>query len=440
MARFRDLLPLRSAQSVLDGGEGNTRCLQARELGRAVGLDDLWVKVEADNPTRTTKDRQGTVVVAALREHGVRDFVMASTGNSCTAVARIVARFPDMRLHVFVGDEFLPRVACADAPNVVVYWLPRGTFVEACAAAAWFATRSGFVADSGFPFFPKREALKTVYFEAALQVPRAIEVYVQSVSSGIGVYATHQAARELRAMNLSRSVPRLVCAQEDSCDPLVRSYSRGADRVDVTDIVARPSGLAKATLRGDPSGAYPHLRGIVTASGGTMLSVGAEALRESRELAMQTEGLHICYASSATIAAARVLSSTGVVRRNATVLLNLSGADRPHSGRRADHIVERIGDEWVMTSQSEASSSDVATAVGVVLRESLQLADDFAIDPATVLLEQGLALDSVAVLELLLALETRFGVGIEESEVTEENLRTVGTLTRLIADKQADDV
>jgi acyl carrier protein len=93
-----------------------------------------------------------------------------------------------------------------------------------------------------------------------------------------------------------------------------------------------------------------------------------------------------------------------------------------------------------MTSKSEASNSDVATVVGSVLRESLQLGLDVEIDPATVLLERGLALDSVAVLEMLLAVETRFGVRIEDCEVTEENLRTVGALARLIAGKQAEDV
>jgi len=344
--RFRDLLPLRSTSSVLDGGEGNTRCFHARELGRAVGLDELWVKVEADNPTRTTKDRQGTVVVAALREAGVEDFVMASTGNSSTALARIAARFPDLRLHVFVGDQFLSRVSHADAPNIFVYWLPHGTFVDACAAASWFAAHRGYTADSGFAFFPKREALKSVYFEAFAQVPRDIEVYIQGVSSGIGVYATHQAARDLIAVGLARSAPRLVCVQEDTCAPLVGPFLRGAEKIDEGDIVAQPRGLATATLRGDPSAAYPHLRRVVTASGGTMCAVSGDALSAARELALRTEGLEICPTSAMTIAAAQSLAARGVFGRDSVVLLNLGGAERPPSGRSADFVVERSADGW----------------------------------------------------------------------------------------------
>ena len=435
MERFRDLLPIRSAESILDGGEGNTRCLHARELGRAVGLDNLWVKVEADNPTRTTKDRQGTVVIAALRELGVREFVTASTGNSCTAMARIVARFPDMRMHAFVGDEFLQRVAHAEAPNISVYWLPHGSFVDACEAAAWLAARSELARDGGFFFFAKREALKTVYLEAAAQVSREIEVYVQAVSSGIGVYATSRAARELVALGYTRTIPRLVCVQEATCDPMVRSFGRGAGVFDRRDVVARPRGLATPTHRGDPSRSYPYVRAAVLTSNGTMLSVGADTMREMRELAMATEGLEICYASAMTIAAARDLARSGRVRTDAVVLLNLTGAERPPSTRRPDYVVERRGEEWIMTIPTGVERDDVLEGVVAVLRQSQRLRRDLPLGAETVLLETGLALDSVALLELLLGLENHFERRIEEHEVTMENFRTIGAVARFVAAK-----
>ena len=61
--------------------------------------------------------------------------------------------------------------------------------------------------------------------------------------------------------------------------------------------------------------------------------------------------------------------------------------------------------------------------------------DDLPLDADTVLLEKGLALDSVAVLELLIALEKRFDRRIEEHELTPENLASVGALARLLTGK-----
>ena len=53
--RFFDLLPLLSRDAVIDGGEGNTPCIHARELGARLGLSNLWLKLEGANPTCTTK-------------------------------------------------------------------------------------------------------------------------------------------------------------------------------------------------------------------------------------------------------------------------------------------------------------------------------------------------------------------------------------------------
>jgi threonine synthase len=349
MERFRDLLPLRSDASIFDSGEGRTRCLHAREMGRALGLDALWVKVEADNPTKTVKDRQASVVIAALAELGVREFVNASTGNAATSMARVMSRFPDMTMHAFVGDEFLDRVAHFDSPNVRLYWTPDESFVGAGEASAWFAAQSSLVRDDGFFFFARREGLKTVYLEAALEVRGEIEYYIQGVSSAIGVYAADRAARELQALGLTRSLPRLVCVQESSCAPMARAFERGDETVDLADIVARPRGAAKATHRGDPRRVYPIIRRMVLASGGTMLAVDEAAIGRGRALAQETEGLEVCAASALTVAAAGELARSGRVKRDAVVLLNLTGADRASSDRPADFIVERDGAAWRIT-------------------------------------------------------------------------------------------
>jgi threonine synthase len=436
LRRFRDLLPLRDEASLRDGGEGNTRCLHARELGAAIGLDALWVKVEGDNPTRTVKDRQAPVVIGALRELGVGSFVTASTGNSATAMARLIAGLPDMHMHVFVGDEFLERVAHPEAPNVSVYWLPRHSYVDACEAAGWFADQHGITREGGFFFFGKREGLKTVYLEAAAQVAGEIEVYIQAVSSGIGVYAVQRAAQELRALGHTRSLPRLVCVQEASCSPMARAFERGSERVHPDDIVARPRGLAKATFRGDPSKVYPYLRATVLASGGTMLAVDAAAIEEARDLAARTEGLDVCHSSAMTVAAAARMAAEGRLRRDAVVLLNLTGADRPPSTADADFLVEPSAAGWRITPAA-ARAGGVEAIVIEALRGSQQVPGDLALHADTVLLDGGLALDSVAVLELLVALEQRFALRIDEHEVTAENLQTVGALARLMATKIA---
>ncbi|HEX6869742.1 MAG TPA: acyl carrier protein [Micromonosporaceae bacterium] len=59
-----------------------------------------------------------------------------------------------------------------------------------------------------------------------------------------------------------------------------------------------------------------------------------------------------------------------------------------------------------------------------------------SIDESTPLLGSLPELDSMAVVELVAALETRFGFVIDDDEVTGEVFDTVGSLTRFVEDKR----
>jgi acyl carrier protein len=57
------------------------------------------------------------------------------------------------------------------------------------------------------------------------------------------------------------------------------------------------------------------------------------------------------------------------------------------------------------------------------------------LDAATPLLGHVPELDSMAVLELMLALEQRFGITIDDDDVTAEVFETLGSLTAFVAGK-----
>ncbi len=436
MERYFDLLPISRREHILDGGEGNTPCRLAPELGRAIGLDNLYVKDESANPTRSTKDRQGTMAVAAFRDLGISRFVTSSTGNSCTSLARIVSRFPDMHMSIFVGDEFLKRLNWVGAKNVTVYWLKNGTFVDAHKAARWFSQKSGDTAERGFFFFGKREALKVAYMEAVEQVPKPIEYYFQGISSAMGVYSTWQAAHQLKRMGRIERIPGMMCAQEETCNPMVRAWERDAEKMTPEDIIPFPRGLSKSTLRGDPSMVYRYVCHAVRDSGGTMVTVTQDEMREFRKLALETEGLDICYTSAMTIASARNLARDGRIARDAVVLLNLTGADRrgqPHPV--PDYIVEADGDGWQVAPFDGGDTQGALDRVLRVLVASQRLAPETELDTETWLLGRGLALDSVSLLEFSLALEAEFGVEVGEQELNGDNFRTIGAVADLFRRK-----
>ena len=73
-----------------------------------------------------------------------------------------------------------------------------------------------------------------------------------------------------------------------------------------------------------------------------------------------------------------------------------------------------------------------------VLKDCLQLGSRAAgLEPATPLLGSLPELDSMAVLTVLTALEERFGIAVEDDDISAETFATVGSLCEYVDQKRA---
>lgn len=323
--RFAGLLPVRNSANLLPLGEGGTPCVRAERLGEELGLERLYVKVESSNPSGTTKDRMAAVVLSLFSELGVTEFVSSSTGNSSSALARGIQMHPFCRMDLFVGGAFSQRVRFGEGnPGVRVNVLPDATFTDAFNHARAEARRRGVPFEGGFFNPARREGLKLAFFEAVEQIPAPIRWYFQAVSSAMGVQGTWKGAKELKALGLIPQLPRLVCVQQESCAPMVHAFTEGASEMQPHHIVENPNGIAKAILRGNPSGCYPYVYATVKESGGTMVSVSETQIREAQERLRRLDGIEAGYCGAATVAAVVSLANRGLIPPHETVLLNLT--------------------------------------------------------------------------------------------------------------------
>jgi len=324
-AHFADLLPLQDRANLLFLGEGNTPCVHARRLGHAIGLENLYLKVESKNPTGTTKDRMAAVVLSMFKELGVTEFVSSSTGNSSSALARGIQMYPFCTMHLFVGEAFSDRVRyVSDNPGVVVNVMPGLSFTDTFNHARDEAKRRRVPFEGGFFNPARREGLKLAFLEATEQVPTPIQWYFQAVSSAMGIYGTWKGAQELLALKRISVLPKLVCVQQDSCCPMVKAFDEGSSEIKDHHVFHNPTGIAKAILRGNPSGCFPYVNSIVRESGGTMASVSEADILTARGRVKELEDIDAGYCGAATIAAVTALAGRGAIEPGETVLLNLT--------------------------------------------------------------------------------------------------------------------
>ena len=345
--RFADLLPVQD-RGLLPRDVGFTPTIHAQKLGEELGLPQLYLKNETVHPTGTTKDRMAAVALAYLHECGIRCFCTSSTGNSSTAYARAIERFPDIRMYLFTASKFRRRVHCTDSEQVVHFVLRGASFVGAFNHARQFAIEHGLVPERGFFNQGRREGLKLAFLEATDQVPGTIDWYVQAVSSAMGVYGTFKGARELLHLGRIARLPRLLCAQQASCSPMVRAWDDGSAVIRPEHVVKQPGGIADAILRGDPGGVYPYVHDIVKESGGTFVSAHETEIRDAQFMVQEFEGIRPCFSASTAVAGLARRVREGTIPRDDTVLINLTGRDRkPATDRGTVKWLERSGDTWV---------------------------------------------------------------------------------------------
>ncbi|HWP46992.1 MAG TPA: pyridoxal-phosphate dependent enzyme [Candidatus Limnocylindrales bacterium] len=325
LEKYFDLLPIQDSQNLLPLGEGNTPCVHAKALGEALGLKQVFLKVESRNPTGTTKDRMAAVVLSFFKELQITEFVSSSTGNSSNALAYGILKYPYFKMHLFIGGEFQERVRFSDFnPGVLLHVLTGRTFAEAFNQAREYAFHHHLPFEAGFFNPARREGLKLAFLEAVDQVPVEIRWYFQAVSSAMGVYGTYKGAKEFQTLGRIRYIPRMVCVQQEGCCPMVKAFEEGSPVIREHHIVKNPKGIAKAILRGNPVTSYPYIYRLVQETKGTFISVTETEIKEAKALLFQLEKIDCGYTAATTVAALRKLADQRAIPPEEGVLLNLT--------------------------------------------------------------------------------------------------------------------
>jgi len=337
MWRYQDVLPLSNPASLDLYPAGGTPLWLSQRFAPALGLDSVYIKDERYGPTSSFKDRQAAGAVAAMLENGVREAVIASTGNAAVAYAAACAR-AGIKLWVFmtslVPQEKLREAALFGAEVIRV----SGNYDQTKQIAAQFAQRRRLLFDRGATSIPARESMKTIAYEIVEQLGwHAPEWYVQAVSGGLGPLGVHQGFKELFDMGLIDRIPKLAIIQAEGCSPMVSAFKAGKDVAEA--IVPTTSIIILST--GDPGKSYTYLWKLTQQFGGVMESVtDAEGFAAMRALA-KSEGMAVEPATAVAFAGFEKLVQNGIVKPGEKIVINCTG----HTFPVEKHI---LGDQWAV--------------------------------------------------------------------------------------------
>jgi threonine synthase len=343
--RYAELLPINRLDPEISMEEGYTPLTRLLQYERLYNHPYLFIKDERNQPTNSFKDRQAALAVTYMKQQGITECVLASTGNAGVAYAAYCAR-AGIKLWLFltslVSAEKMREIALYGAEVIKV----SGTYDETKKVAAEFAARKKLYMDTGAKTVPSKESMKTLGYEIAEQLVLKLnpdrpgkwlapDWYIQAVSGGIGPLGVWKGFTELYEMKLIDRLPKMAIIQAAGCAPMVRAFQNG--KTHAAPVV--PNTLIHVLATGDPGHAYVLLREAIQEHGGTMLAVeDGEAFRAMRLLASRA-GISVEPATAVAFAGLEKMLNEHIIKKDEIVVVNCSG----HTVSAESHI---LGDQY----------------------------------------------------------------------------------------------
>jgi threonine synthase len=320
--RYRALLPLDRDPRV---GRycGFTPLVEARNLGKALGLRRLYLKNDTVNhPTLSFKDRVVAVAVNKALEFGFGVVACASTGNLANSVAAHAAEAGLVSVVFIPGDLEQGKVLGTSvyAPTVVAV---DGTYDEVNRLCSEVADKYGwaFANINLRPYYA--EGSKTFGFELAEQLGwRAPDHVVVPAAGGSLITKIWKGLREFQRLGLiPEAAPRMHVAQAAGCGPIVAAVKAGSETIRP---VRQPRTIAKSLAIGNPADGYYAFR-TVTGSGGAGEDATDAEVVEAMRLLAATEGIFAETAGGVTLAATRKLVAQGRIAPDDVTVVCITG-------------------------------------------------------------------------------------------------------------------
>ena len=319
--RYRELLPIGRIENKVSLGEGGTSLNKCLRLSEEIGLKNLYVKNEGENPTGSFKDRGMTVGVTKAVELGMTKVACASTGNTSASLAAYAAR-AGIECIVLIPSG---KVAFGKLTQAIIHGAKviqiRGNFDEALRIVRKIChSHPIYLLNSLNPF--RLEGQKTAAFEIHDQLDGRIpNKIVVPVGNAGNISALWKGFVELRELGLTDKAPQMIGIQAEGAAPIADSLKKKLRRVRFVD---NPETVATAIRIGSPVNWKKAVR-AVKESQGLVEKVSDAEILEAQKLLAQQEGLFVEPASAASIAGLIKLTRMGVIGKDELVVCILTG-------------------------------------------------------------------------------------------------------------------
>ena len=320
--RYREAIPVDADENIVSMNEGMTPLVPLAFSGA-----EILCKLDFLFPTGSFKDRGATVLMSKLKEWGLAQVLMDSSGNAAAAVAAYAAR-AGVECDIYApASTSAAKCAQITAYGANLHKIPGPR--AASTAVAMEAAKERFYASHFWnPWF--NHGTKTWAFEVWEQLGfRAPDAVVAPAGHGSALIGAYLGFSELLRAGYIDGLPKIFAAQAANCAPMVRMWEENLEAV--------PEIIPEDTMAEGISIAAPvrwkQMREAVRESGGCFVAAQDETIPPLlREFG--AKGVLMEPTSAVAFAALALLKEQGKVKQSETVVVPATG----HGLKAADKL------------------------------------------------------------------------------------------------------
>ncbi|MHB1287032.1 MAG: threonine synthase [Leptospirales bacterium] len=345
--RYKHLLPVVN-EPTIGLHAGMTPLLKADRLGKALGLNRLYIKNDTVNhPTLSFKDRVVAVAINRARELGFKTVACASTGNLANSVSAHAAS-AGMNCFVFIPHDLEAGKVLGNLiykPTVVAV---KGNYDDVNRLCSEIGAEYpwAFVNINIRPYYA--EGSKSMAFETAEQLGwRIPDQVVVPIASGSLLTKIWKGFQEFSNLGIVGAHPGLKVngAQASGCSPVYQAFMAGRTQF----IPVKPKTIAKSLAIGNPADGYYSLD-VVGKSHGQVEAATDPEIVEGMALLAETEGVFAETAGGVTVACLRKLAKKGAIRPDDLTVAYITGNGLKTMEALTGYLPEPVGIDPTLAS------------------------------------------------------------------------------------------
>lgn len=296
---------------------GNTPLIEAKNIQKELGFDNIYLKFDGTNPTGSFKDRASYLVSAFAKKNNVNEIVVASTGNAASSMAGIAAA-AGQKTFIFM-PESAPKAKSVQCLQYGAELIPiKGDYDKAFDLSLKFSQRTGFL-NRNTAYNPMTiEGKKTVSFELNEQMHgKEIDYVFLPVGDGVILSGVIKGFNDLKYVDIINKIPKIIGVQAENSSFIYNAFYNN-----VFDLNYKASTIADSISVNVARNGYAAVKDLKSIEG-EMVMVSDNEIMSAQHQLSKMSGV-FCEPSSAA-SFAGFLKLKGNISKNKSVVLLLTG-------------------------------------------------------------------------------------------------------------------